>query len=410
MSGPRAIVLGVEHPRALAVIRSLGRAGVPVVAVDHFASAAGFRSRYVKESHRVSAEPNQAVRSLEGLAEHGGGVLIPTNDEYLVMAVRNYERLARHFVLALPPPEVLEGLMDLGTCYAIGRRTGVRTPPLFKPRDQGELEAVLSELNLEDRYYLLKTSPVSMIPADARTGRLTKPAGLDPGTIRENCREIFSRAGEFPYIVQVVPGEAESCIGVSMVVNRQHRPVGSYCVRRRILHTYTRNAALIHPYELGANVYCESFHDEQAVQVSQRFVKEAGFYGLITLEFRRDSTDGELTFIKADPRPVRTTALSTTLGMDAPRALYQLFTNGPIEARSTYPDGVGWVWIAAYLDSLWRNRSNRSVRSELSRLLRRVGRIRSFAYLDAWDPLPAVLNLGWFAKQWLKQAIPRRAR
>lgn len=409
----RAVVLGVEHPRGVAVIRSLGRAGVPVVAVDHEKSAVGFRSRYPSRHLRVPEDPEQALAALELLGRDGGGVLIPTNDKYLILMAKHFDRLSRHFVLALPPWEVLEALLDLQRCYAIGRSVGLKTPLLFKPRDEKEMYQVVSSLDFENHHYLLKTTPLSLTPADPVTRRFTRPAGLDPTTIRANCLEIFSRAGEFPLIVQVIPGEADRCIGVSMVVNRQHEPVLSYCVRRRILHTYSKNAALIHPYELGANIYCESSHDEEALEASQRFVRAAGFYGLITLEFRRDSTDDALTLIKADPRPVRSINLSTTLGMDAPQNLYRLFTNGQIEAASNYRDGVGWIWVAAYLDSLLRNRSKRPVRGELLTLRRSLGRIRSFAYLDAWDPLPAMLNFGWFAKQWLKRAvgaIPRLAR
>src|SRR5207244_8608216 len=41
-----AVVVDVGWVNGLAAIRSLGRAGVPVLAVDHRRSALGFRSRY----------------------------------------------------------------------------------------------------------------------------------------------------------------------------------------------------------------------------------------------------------------------------------------------------------------------------------------------------------------------------
>jgi hypothetical protein len=124
-------------------------------------------------------------------------------------------------------------------------------------------------LDFRDQSYLLKTKP-GTVPADAHSGRFTKVAGSDPGEIKENCLEIYRRLGEFPVIVKVVPGEADRCIGVCMVVNKNHEAIVSYCVRRLRLFTYSRGGQFVHPYVLGANVFCESIHDEEAIEAARR--------------------------------------------------------------------------------------------------------------------------------------------
>jgi predicted ATP-grasp superfamily ATP-dependent carboligase len=101
-SNPRAVVLGVEHSRGLAVVRSLARAKVPVVAIDHVARAKGLRSRCVSRSLRVGADPAEQLALLDRIGEEGGGVLIATNDYYLVLVAQNHDRLARNFVLTTP--------------------------------------------------------------------------------------------------------------------------------------------------------------------------------------------------------------------------------------------------------------------------------------------------------------------
>ena len=50
----RAVILGTELPRAIAVIRSLGRAGIRVVTIDHRLRMPGAYSRYVSESFHES--------------------------------------------------------------------------------------------------------------------------------------------------------------------------------------------------------------------------------------------------------------------------------------------------------------------------------------------------------------------
>src|SRR4029434_9452330 len=131
--------------------------------------------------------------------------------------------------------------------------------------------------------------------------------------------------GELAMIVEVVPGRSGRCVGVSMVVGRDQVPVVGYCVRRLQLRLYASDSRFVHPYELGANVYCESVHDDEAIETAARFVQAARFYGAITVEFRRDARDDRLTLIKVQPRVVRATSLSTALGLDVPTALYNLF-------------------------------------------------------------------------------------
>jgi hypothetical protein len=60
--GPRALVLGVEHPRGVAVVRSLGRRGIRVVGVERDANARGLGSRYLQQivAPRSPASPSAA--------------------------------------------------------------------------------------------------------------------------------------------------------------------------------------------------------------------------------------------------------------------------------------------------------------------------------------------------------------
>jgi len=60
--GPRALVLGVEHPRGVAVVRSLGRRGIRVVGVERDANARGLGLRYLQQivAPRSPASPSAA--------------------------------------------------------------------------------------------------------------------------------------------------------------------------------------------------------------------------------------------------------------------------------------------------------------------------------------------------------------
>jgi predicted ATP-grasp superfamily ATP-dependent carboligase len=403
----RVVILGMaHHPRIVGAIQSLGRAGIQVLAVDCKPPAHGGYSRYLKERFLIEPGSDNALNFLESLGETGGGVLMPANDDYLIMVAKNFQRLSRHFILTTPPWDTLEKAMDISKCYTIARSIGLKTPEFFKPRDEQDMKTVVKKLDVENHHYLLKTMPGSE-PAELSNERHTKLGGLTRSLIEANCREIFSRLGEFPTIVQVVPGEADQCIGVSLVVDSDHRPILSYCVKRLKLYTYSRNhtystGELAHPYELGANVYCESTRDDEATDAAARMVRAMGYVGAITLEFRRNLSDNSLTLIKCDPRFVRATGLSKALGLDMTMAVYKIFTKESVQMPEHYPEGVAWIWFSQYLEALWNNRDNFAVRKELFSLAKEFRRIKAYAFLDSSDPVPFFADFAWCGREWMK--------
>jgi predicted ATP-grasp superfamily ATP-dependent carboligase len=407
---PRVVILGMaHHPRIVGAIQSLGRAGIRVSAVDCKPPAHRGYSRYLKERLLIEPGFDNALNFLESLGEKGRGVLMPVNDDYLIMVAKNYQRLSRHFVLTTPPWDTLEKAMDLSKCYTIARSVGLKTPEFFKPSDHQSMKTIVKKLDVENHHYLLKTMPGSE-PAELSNGRYTKLGGLTRALIEANCLEIFSRLGEFPTIVQVVPGEADQCIGVSMVVDHDHRPILSYCVKRLRLYTYSRNytyptGELAHPYELGANVYCESIRDAEATAAAERMLRAVGYVGAVTVEFRRNLTDNSLTLIKCDPRFVRATSLSKALGLDMTMAVYKMYTNESVQLPERYPEGIAWIWFSQYLEALWNNRDNLAVRKELFSLAKQFHRIKAYAFLDSHDPVPFFADFAWRGREWMKLRV-----
>ena len=396
----RAIVLGVNgHPRAVAAVRSLARAGIPLMTVRTPDGPQKSYSRYEGRTAVVDATEQDLLPFLESIAKDGGGVLFPVYDRYLRLLSMHADTLSTHFTLTIPPWRILQRVMDHDLLYRIAQQAGLSTPAHLKPSDEADLRRIVAGLDLVNREYLLKTMP-ALGAAELSSGRATKVAGNDRALILESCVEIFERLGEYPLIVEVVPGEADQCIGVTMVVDRSQTPVLTYCTQRLRLQLYSRGG-FVHPYELGSNIYCESTRDAEAIDAADRLVKAAGYYGLITLEFRRDPRDQRLFLIKADPRVVRSSSLSTALGLDTPTALYRLSVDGTLTAPQTYPTGVGWLWETALLETVWDNRDRRSMRQEMVAIARNFDRVNAFAYFSLSDPLPFIMHTQWRTRTWI---------
>ena len=77
-----AAVVDVGWVNGLAAIRSLGRAGIRVLAVDHRPSALGFRSKYAERL--VSPDPfEEEHRFVNFVRALGEVVIFPTHDNVL---------------------------------------------------------------------------------------------------------------------------------------------------------------------------------------------------------------------------------------------------------------------------------------------------------------------------------------
>ncbi len=375
--------------------------GVAVVAIDHCRDARGMHSRYIRERIFVDESHAPAVAALEALDRHHGSLLIATNDHYVMLVAQNHERLSRSFVVTTPPWAVVRRLMDKRECYTLAGSLGVGVPRFFTPASVAELDRIVAGLDFSNHAYLLtKTLPLGA-PTDGHARRFTRVAGCDAETLRARCLEALTRMGQLPMISEVVPGRSETCIGVSVVLDRTHRIVAFYCVQRLQLRPYEKDEGFVHPYELGATVLCQSTHDDEALDAAGRLLREVGYYGAATVEFRRDASDGALRLIKVDPRFVRATSLSAALGVDIAAALFRAFTGRPVAVPRTYPDGVSWVWLTWLLDTLRWQLSRMGWRRAFV-LFRQLRTVRAAAYLSASDPMPFLVDVG----RWL----PRRSK
>lgn len=393
---PAAVIMGLGHPRQTAFARSLARFGVPVHAMY------GERNEYVHsrrltQFHELDDDPQLQLSQLEALGRKlGRAFLVPSNDDYVALVSRNLDRLSRLFVIPLPDWNVIESILDRDKCYAKAASIGIRVPRYWVPDSDAAMQQIVAALQPEVSDYIIKTPTILSAPANEAAARLSKAAPKRREDILASCAELKDRTGNYPMIQEVVPGQADSAIGVTMVVSPEGKVILAYCVRRLRLASYKIDAGYVHPYELGSVVWCETIHDEEAMAAARELVRAFDYTGQITIEFRRDSRDGSLYLMKVEPRPVRATSLSTAIGMDIPTILYRTYLGEAVDVPRDYPDGVGWLWTMAYGSSLFYNPHHN--RRDALRVLRSWHRIKAFGE-DYADPMPLIRwALGWTAR------------
>ena len=94
-----ALVLGLL-PAGLALVRSLGRAGIPVYGAVLRGNEFGLRSRFLKERCIATGSgertrDRQLLAFLHEIARGGRAVLFPERDEHVDFVLRNRDEIGR---------------------------------------------------------------------------------------------------------------------------------------------------------------------------------------------------------------------------------------------------------------------------------------------------------------------------
>jgi D-aspartate ligase len=318
-----AFVLDVAWVNGLAAIRSLGRAGIPVVAVDHRRSALGFRSRYA----RAVPAPDPAVEPeayVQRVAESGEpGVLLPTHDPPLNAVARFRDRLDG-FRFPFPTWDVLERIQDKRSQLDAAVAAGVDVPETRHPRSGAEARAAADELGY----------PVLVKPAD--------PVGFKRRFERQAFRvetaddadRAYRDAEEFrPMVQELVPGGDEELYSLGSYLREDGEPLGLFSGRKLL-----QVPPLVGTCRVGEAVWVD-----EVVDAGLRLLRALRFHGISQVEFKRDPRDGRYKLMEVNPRLWQWHGLATACGVDLPLIAYQDLTGVEVVPASMNGERRRWA-------------------------------------------------------------------
>jgi D-aspartate ligase len=307
-----AAVVDVGWVNGLAAIRSLGRAGVRVLAVDHRPSALGFRSKYAERF--LSPDPFVDERGFVNFVRALGEVVVfPTHDDSLNALARYADDL--DMLTPFPAWELLERLQSKRAQLEQAADAGVDIPA----PEPGTFPVVVKP----DR-------PVEFKRRYRRQAfRCENQAELDAA---------LAKTEEFGAIVQeLVPGGDDALYTVGSYLDRDGEPLGIFC-GRKLRQT---------PPGIGTCRVGEAVWVQQAVDAALMLLRAFGYTGLSQVEFKRDARDGRFKLMEINPRLWQWHGLATACGVDLPRIAYaDLVGESPPAAHM---NGSGKRWAITLL-------------------------------------------------------------
>jgi D-aspartate ligase len=303
-----AAVVDVGWVNGLAAVRSLGRAGIRVLAVDHRPSALGFRSRYAERF--VSPDPFEDEHRFANFIRALGDVVVfPTHDDSLNAIARYADDLDVR--TPFPAWNVLERVQSKLVQLETAQAAGIDIPQL----DPGTFPVIVKpdrSVEFKRRY-------------KRQAFRCETQAELD---------EALAKTDEFGPIVQdFIPGGDDTLYTVGSYVARNGEPLGIFS-GRKLRQT---------PRGIGTCRVGEAVWEQEAVDAALRLLRAFDFHGLSQVEFKRDPRDGRFRLMEINPRLWQWHGLAAACGVDLPRIAYADLVGEPPPAAHMNGNGKRWA-------------------------------------------------------------------
>jgi predicted ATP-grasp superfamily ATP-dependent carboligase len=343
------VVVGVGWVAGLAAIRSLGRAGVRVLAVDDRRSALGFRSRYAEPRLAPTREGRAYVEFLHTL---GDGVVFPTHDDDLEAIARARDELP--FMCPFPAWDVLGAIQDKRHQLATARDVGVATP-----RTADEPTDALG-------------FPVLVKPSNPTAFRRRFGVKAFRCATATQLERRFDDARDFrPFVQEWIPGGDDTLWTVGSYLATDGEELGLF-TGRKLRQT---------PREIGTARVAEARWLPELAADALKLLRGLSFHGISQVELKRDPRDGRHKLIEVNPRLWEWHGLAAACGVDLARIAY-LDTVGerPAQARMN-GDGKRWAITFArgarpvpqrppYVDAMWARDDPKPAVVHLARVVR----------------------------------------
>ncbi|HEX8183685.1 MAG TPA: carboxylate--amine ligase [Blastocatellia bacterium] len=330
---PAALVFNC-HITGLAVARSLGRRGVPVVGLDRDRNGYGLHSRYTTVAARCPYPLDDERAFIDLLMEIGStlrkkAVLFPCLDEWVFAVARHARELEEFFHLPFSGLETIERILDKNLLYRKCEERGIPIPRTYYVGQQRP-EQIASDIGF----------PCIVKPALQR--EFTNEFGEK--VFRANNREEFlrlcERAAHHPLLAQEIVGAGiDSFYSLCSYIGRDRTDKGVFVGRK--LEQY--------PPNFGTACLVDSRYVEEIVERGVDILKQFDYQGISEVEFIYDERDRDFKLLDINTRVWKWIGLPIRAGVDLPWLAYADAVEGSVEPSGRQQDGIRWVYLKDYI-------------------------------------------------------------
>jgi len=385
-----ALLMGADY-RALGVVRSLGRRGVPVWVIQQGGHLVAATSRFARR--RVPWPEGEDRKKIDFLLDLSvkndlkGWALIPTDDYTVTLASVYHDLLSKQYHVTVPRWERLRWACDKRLLHELAAKLDICQPWTRNV----STEAALADLDCP--------FPVIVKPAIR-----CKPNSLAvPKAWRADNREaLLARFKEASALIppenlilqEMIPGGGDTQFSYGALC-KDGIPLASVVARR--VRQY--------PKDFGQfSTFVETVDEPRVAEPAERLLTATHFTGLVEVEFKKDPRNGEFKVLDINPRVWGWHTLCARAGVDFSYLLWLLARDRRVP-RLRGRAGERWIHRSADLRVAIEGILNGDF-SLASYLHSTRGPLESAIF--AWDdPVPGFLDFPLLAYAIGKRVIAR---
>jgi predicted ATP-grasp superfamily ATP-dependent carboligase len=330
---PAAVVFNC-HITGLAVARSLGRRGVPVIGLDRDQKGYGLHSRHTTVAGRCPYPLDDERAFIDLLMEIGSAlqkkaVLFPCLDEWVFAVARHRKKLEEYFRLPFSELDTIERILDKNLLYRKCEERRIPIPRTFY-LNEGNASQVASEVGF----------PCILKPALQR--EFTNEFGEKVFRVesREEFLQLAERAARHPLLAQEIVGAGtDSFYSLCSYVGRDGQAKGVFVGRK--LEQY--------PADFGTACLVDSRYVEEIIERGTDVLNQFGYQGISEVEFIYDERDRDFKLLDINTRVWKWIGLPIRAGIDLPWFAYADAVYGNVEAAGRQQDEIRWVYLKDYV-------------------------------------------------------------
>jgi predicted ATP-grasp superfamily ATP-dependent carboligase len=322
------LVTDAPSNASLAVVRSLGRRGIPV-GVCGFAgefNLAGF-SRWAVESATLPSPSRDAGGFIDALGRmlQAGTypIVFPTTERTIQLVAAARDRLPSWVRIPIPGADALATVVDKERTMALAERAGVPIPRTWCPASDAEAAALAEHLPYP---VIVKPRQTNFLAANGRLAKTNYAVVGDAQALLAAWRAVH-RAVPRPLIQVQVVGRG---VGVNTVW-QDGAPLAWFS-HRRVRELDPRG---------GRSTAAESIAcDERMVESARRMLGALRWHGVAMVEFKWDEATDTFALLEINGRFWGSLPLALAAGVDFPYYLYQIAVGETPAPPPSYPLGV----------------------------------------------------------------------
>lgn len=335
---PVAIILGANFYTALGAIRSLGRRGVEVYALDyHFPTAYALASRYVKHKILCPDINTDEQGLVDFLLKFGQGfkekpVLLATGDSYALMVSRNADLFKQYYLFPAMPDGLLEQIIDKKGLHELAVKHNLLEPKTFIVGPHSDLNAVAAAI------------PYPCIIKPALSHKFVK-VFRKKCLFADNREELLTALqvaldSKLEVMVQeVIPGFDDQMYVYDLYVNREGQAT----------HSLTAQKLRQFPINFGSSTLTHHLHDEKLATIGLEYMKRLNYRGYGEIEFKKHPVNGKYYLIEINARLSTLNILFDKCGVEFTYAMYCDLIGEPLPDFHLTIDQP-WAFWHAYED------------------------------------------------------------